>query len=369
MIARFALFSAFLAGVSALTKDITSSSRVGGKIISKARKLNDAQEEENDWMVDYSIKFHQCFTVDQYDMEGANRDEGGAPFAPQHLVHFKLCPTNSCKSGYSSCSGGADYVVEMRDFVEAFTEAENEEKEYKCEQVRENCNCDYYNGDDEACESKCFAEAGLDYCVEDEDEEEFNVEEYMECREAEFGNNNNNNGALYYIGPMCGANGKAIFLQMFSDANCMTEVNNGIYGDYNYGKTLPYSNGYESLVDHHCRSCKEPKDEEEYYNQGDDVQDEVLDMCEELYEPAGKCEVKLAAKYYKDENSCTYIKNVLPALSGVHRKQGSTSTVPTVFAWLFFISTCALGGLSYFLYQKVERSNVKLSDSKEGTLA
>ena len=33
-----------------------------------------------------------------------------------------------------------------------------------------------------------------------------------------------------------------------------------------------------------------------------------------------------------------------------------------VFAWLFFLSSCTLAGIVYYLHSKVERSTVKLAD-------
>lgn len=66
----------------------------------------------------------------------------------QRLIHFKLCPTGSCDS---KCTYGADYVVDMGVFVEAYIESKLDAQEYNCEMVRENCYCDNAN-DDEACE-------------------------------------------------------------------------------------------------------------------------------------------------------------------------------------------------------------------------
>ena len=58
----------------------------------------------------------------------------------QRLVHFKLCPTGNC----DSCSNGADYVIDMNAFVEAYIESKLDAQEYNCEMVRENC----YNDDE-----------------------------------------------------------------------------------------------------------------------------------------------------------------------------------------------------------------------------
>ena len=54
-----------------------------------------------------------------------------------------------------------------------------------CDNIKENCIC-YYD-DEDACLIKCAEEQGYDFCGQDK---EFNAEEFMKCREAEFDNNN-----------------------------------------------------------------------------------------------------------------------------------------------------------------------------------
>jgi len=357
MFISLSAFLSLLAIASSMREDILTSSRLGSKILNKARLLDNA-EEDNSWMVNYSLKFHKCYTIDSYGGEGADREEGGSPIGPQHIIHFRLCPSGSCKGGNSGCSGGAEYIIEMRDFIQVFTETQNEQRENNCENVRENCDCEDYYGDDEKCEAKCYAEAGLDYCEEGDDDNDFNMDEYGECREANFENNNNYNS--YYIGPYCAAHGNAIFLGVFTDATCETQASSNIYEKYNYGKELPYSN--ESLVHQQCQSCMEPKDDRDDDN--NNQEDEVTALCEELYEESGKCEENLKSKndYTKNSKSCTYIHNVLPALSKVHRTHGRVSIVANVFAWLFFLSTCVLSGIVYHLYSKIERATVNLAD-------
>jgi len=364
MLIRLSILSALLAIATSMRDDILASSRLGSKILNKARMLDNA-EEDNTWMVDYSLKFNKCYTIDSYGGEGADREEGGSPVSAQHIVHFWLCPSGSCKGGSSGCSGGAEYILEMREFIEAFNEAQEEQRDYNCENVRENCDCDNYYGDDEKCEANCYAQAGLDYCEEDDDGNNFDVDEYVECREAEFGNNNNNNNNYnnnaYYIGPYCAAHGNAVFLGVFTDATCETQASSNVFEKYNYGKELPYSN--ESFVHQRCQSCMAPKEDRDDDNDNQE-EDQVTALCEELYEQSGKCEENLKSKnnYSRNINSCTYIHNVLPTLSKVHRTHGRVSLVANVFAWLFFLSTCALAGVVYYLHSKVERSSVNLAD-------
>jgi hypothetical protein len=365
MMYRFAFLSALFAGAAALSTpdEIPANSKLGSKLMSKARKVEQGQyyqneEEQYNWVANYSIKFDQCHTVTTFGGEGAEgnaEEEGGTPHGQQHLVTFSLCESSS---SCSKCKGPGKYVVNMGQFVEAYVEAKKEVEEAQCEAVQENCNCQYYYGDDNACLAKCYADAGLDFCGEEENE--FNVEEYMECREAEFGNANYYASA-YYVGPVCSSNGKKVHLNLFKDAQCTKKASSGVWEKYNYGATLPYSK--ESLVStKECIDCQ--AGEMEYYNGYYRQNDEPLEMCAQLYEESGKCEKKLNQSN-KNNDSCKFIHNVLPALEGVHKKQGKGSA--TFFAWLFFASTLAASGAAFFFFTKAERSTVDLSGNNNGS--
>lgn len=58
------------------------------------------------------------------------------------LVHFKLCPSSSCSS---SCAKGADYVVDMNEFVNAYVESKLSVQEYNCE--RKSCGIFHSNAE------------------------------------------------------------------------------------------------------------------------------------------------------------------------------------------------------------------------------
>jgi len=348
-----AFLSLLVAGTAAATSDIAADSSPGNKILSKARKVEQGYyngEVDYTWVADYSIKFEKCHSVHSFNAEEAEREEGSSPHGTQNLVTFKLCPSDS-----SNCKKGGEYVVQMREFVEAYIEAKNEIQEQECQAVEENCNCDYYYGDDQACLNKCYADAGLDYCV-DNGEEEFNAEQYMECVEAEFSNDAYYD-STYFIGPKCSSNGKSIHLELYKDASCSKRASSGAYEKYNYGSALPYSK--TSLVSSEPLSCKEPA-ENEYYNAYQ--QDEPIEFCTQLYEESGKCEKRMS-KSSKDVDSCTYINNILPALESVHKKNGSGSS--NFFAWLFFFTTVAASAAAFYFFTASTRSNVDLSGKNQ----
>jgi hypothetical protein len=96
-----------------------------------------------------------------------------------NMVKFGLCPSDeSC----GSCGKGkAQYVVNMNDFIDAYTEMQMNAQEQLCENIRENCYCDDVD-DDDACENQCYTNAGLDNCIEYDGDEEFDAQEYLECK-------------------------------------------------------------------------------------------------------------------------------------------------------------------------------------------
>lgn len=171
-LASVLLFSALTTAVSA----IHPHSNIGTKLLSQARRVEDAegageeeaQEEKGEnadsdvsWMPNYSIQFDSCHNVRNYNM-----NEYG-DVTSTNLVKFKIVASNKCGS---RSKGAAEYLVDMGTFVNAYTEWQMNEREYKCEQVRESCYCDE-SDDKESCEASCYTSAGLSYCVEQQQDD------------------------------------------------------------------------------------------------------------------------------------------------------------------------------------------------------
>jgi hypothetical protein len=182
----FAAMAATGAAKSFIPGDMPANSRAGSKLMSKAkvehRGLNDNGESDTTWITGYSIKYEGCASLIQIGggENGGGGDGDGSLLYTQNLVKFSLCPTGESDSSCSSCKGGAQYVVNMNEFVDAYTEMKLEEEEYACEMVRENCYCDNAN-DDDVCEAQCYVTAGLDYCVNYDGDEDFEIQRYLEC--------------------------------------------------------------------------------------------------------------------------------------------------------------------------------------------
>jgi hypothetical protein len=180
----FAAMAATGAAKSFIPGDMPANSRAGSKLMSKAkvehRGLNDNGESDTTWITGYSIKYEGCASLIQIGGGENGGDGDGSLLYTQNLVKFSLCPTGESDSSCSSCKGGAQYVVNMNEFVDAYTEMKLEEEEYACEMVRENCYCDNAN-DDDVCEAQCYVTAGLDYCVNYDGDEDFEIQRYLEC--------------------------------------------------------------------------------------------------------------------------------------------------------------------------------------------
>lgn len=197
MFFRSSIIAALVSAVSASSRNtmiapqedfnIAADSRIGRKLMANARRVEaDGQEtrraennnQDADWLYGFSIKYDGCSSLIQIRQEGGNQDEG--LLYSQNMVKFSLCPGNSEGSCSGCGKGAAQYVVNMMDFVDAYTEMKLEKQEYACEMIREYCYCDNAN-DDQVCENQCYTDAGMDVCIEYEGGDEFEIQRYLEC--------------------------------------------------------------------------------------------------------------------------------------------------------------------------------------------
>jgi hypothetical protein len=148
-------------------------------VVEPARHLDQNNGYDYTFLVNYSIKYTGCNSITQVNAQqngNNNNNQGASMLYTQQLVRFSLCPTDSC----SSCSGGGQYVVNMVDFVDSYTEAKLSAQEYACETVRENCDCEGAN-DDDVCEAACYTTAGLTNCINYDGGDDFDIQKYLEC--------------------------------------------------------------------------------------------------------------------------------------------------------------------------------------------
>jgi len=370
---------------SSTSSSIPATLKLGNHLLSKKaarrrsrsrRQLNNNDDDvDYSWVQGYSMKFESCHTISEFRADGgggSNDEEDASPVEMKRLVKFKLCPTveddgydygqYEYTSSCGKCKNGAEYLVEMREFLEAYLDFQLTQQEYNCEQVEENCNYD-----DDAGLTTCYTAANLDYCDQfasndGDDNYEFELEDYLECENVLEDQDDDYNRQRLYVGAYCSNDGKAIYLGEFQDRQCTTSATSGAYLTL-FGHNLPYQE--TSLVNgEECLSCLEPPENDDDANNDNNDDDAVREICEELYEQAAKCEENLAddVATTKATGACDYIHNTLPQTEKILKNGGSGSgmTASTVFAGLFFVSTVAATAYALMLYQKIEHAKSSL---------
>ena len=178
-----AFLSVLLTAVSAFETNSAS----GAKLMAKSRYLGGNQNQNIDysWVQNYSIRFQKCAAVTQFNTLNNNGQYPALNKA--NVAIFKLCPTKDCSA---KCTGG-EYIVSTGDFANYYTDNLMTYRQYNCETIRENCVCDD-GSDDNTCQSKCYTNQNATYCINMQNNN-FNIQNYMECGKIKFQNNNNNN--------------------------------------------------------------------------------------------------------------------------------------------------------------------------------
>lgn len=318
---RFALLSSLLIGCGAFLHSPPADEKMTLRILDNEDEQAEDEEADYSWMEGYTLKYENCFADD-------------------NLASFLLCPSNAtCSSG---CDGGAKYTADFAFFIDAFTEAQLGAREYACEMARENC-----DNDDE---DTCYSNAGLDYCVDKEDDE-FDVQEYLECAQFQDG----------YIGPYC-ADGYNIYLGYYED-ECYTLADEGAF-ESEYGYALPYS--AESIIEGDCARCNEHGLDQDQTEGDQDDDDDVLEQCVELYEGVySKCEDGMGG----DTTGCDSIDTLEendPAVASIKNGSSGGSIAMTVVLFIALATAIlACCGLAFYCYPKL--MNQKEDDPTEPT--
>jgi len=363
-------------------QDIKADSKMGQSLLSKARKL---EENENDmtWVAGYSIKFQGCHEVSQWNSND-DKNEQSVRIVNKGLIRFRLCPAESCSAtNAAGCgSGYGDYIIDMNTYLDSYFEAVENYNEWKCQYLEEmQCNCGDDDGkgddfDEEKCLYDCYAAEGLEtvcadknpYAEEGEEKvEAFELREYMECGRWEMKNDRrklaDEGNVEYFMGPYCSKQGGAIYLGLFTDEDCTLPADD-YYGKVTYetlaGAAMPYSS--ESVVGMDCVACKEPAD---FNENGDDAEDEdeVIEMCEQIYQQSGKCESNMGIMN-PNTNACTYMEGIkiMRKDGAVEMKAGSANKAASVFIGLFVVAFVLLAAYVYYLRTKLDRASINLSE-------
>ena len=366
---------------------VSADSKLGQKIMSKARRLDQNNNQQvGYWVSKYSLVFEKCGYSSEYyafEGEGGNNGNGGYMAGQQMLAHFKLCPSDG-----SSTTQCGNYAVPLGQFMEYYNQAKMDAIEYQCEMTKNYCYCDNNNGNnnEEYCLYQCYQKAGLEGMCEDGNNNnqnnggyEFDLERASRCDKMEGVDEDQvayylqQEGAYtnYYggemglfIGPTCSADGKSVYLDTFTDEGCTNKAPKDAFSKFSYGMSLPYSqSSRQSMIDHNYISCKEPQDANDQNQNDQNDADDILEVCERTYEMAAKCEDKLpeGTTYYANTYGCNLINSI--KVSKTKSRSSHSGSATGVFLGLFVIATVAFAGVAYHFYQKSERSNVNLTES------
>lgn len=309
-------------------RSVKMSNKATRSLVKQSRKLEedeDEQEEDEEWgfLMGYKVKFVMCAAGEKIMGEGEYEYSS---------VVYRLCPddaTNDKESAFGCTDEEAygDYVVGINTYVGAVSEA--------LERAQENNNNNRRKLD----------------------EDEFQLNEYAECREADMDMDEDDEGRkkrkleqeqMFYIGPACNEEGDDIVLDFFSNEACTTKA----VSPYTYyeltGQNIPYyDGGLANLVAKNgFTSC----------TQYDDGNYEVSEMCQEIYENAGKCD---ATSSY----SCDTIETLEAELKAAE----SPSSAGKVFLIIILVLlTLGLGWWAFKLYQKKKQAEAGTEGESSG---
>jgi len=352
-------------------------SKLGSVVMSHARRVEQDNEIDFTWVADYSIKFQGCHHISQWNEEA--NDEEDVRIATKRLVRFRLCPSDSCTlQNAGGCSSGyGDYVIDMNVFLEAYVNSIEEYNEARCEYLENTCGCGNDDNED-YCLYDCYVAHGMEeICAEEnpynanngeENEEEFQIAEYVECAQVNFGDNRRKleeaEEVEYFLGPYCADQGGAIFLGLFTDETCTTFADE--YGGQESfykmsGKELPF--GSSNIISMDCFSCMEPQAQYNYDGNDQNDEDNVSEMCEAIYEQAGKCEAELG-QYGANYNACSYIQGIqVIRKNGIIVSTGSKANkTASIFIGVFVVAFVLLSAYVYYLKTKLDRATINLAE-------
>jgi hypothetical protein len=385
---------------------------------SQLRRLDENAEYEVD-ISSYSVQFQQCQFVKSYDADAAQNNDGGSDtvLATKRFAVFRLCPNNSC----SSCNYNyGEYLVDLETYLEATVEYMQEYQENMCEACNycgyaaadedadaEEDNGDEDNGDEDGGDRRKLADNNwsgtidCDTCYDDcqkienmEDNGFYDATNFLEC--GMIYDPDDDSRQAYYAGPICASNGAKIKIGVFTDENCMYLDSSKDVDDYlknDDGNQMKLSHALlKTTYSDTCISCKEPQDADEN-NDGDNQDaDEVIEMCETLYDAAAKCEKAHGfdsgySNYYGYENQlgneevvCEYLSSLK---SGTYDEQGeivltgsanaasgaSTSGGQKLALTFFILGTVGLAMYAAMLHSKLTKGGKTDLSSSGGAMA
>lgn len=427
----------------AKTQNVAKSAYIG-KLMRGAQPTANSQlrrlDENQDYQVDissYSVKFEKCQFVKSYDDELAEDEDSETVLATKRFVIFRLCPDSAC----SSCNYNyGEYLIDLDTYLQSTVEYFQNYQEEMCNSCDENCQAaeeqdaeeedaaeeeqaeeedagegeqdaegeqdgegrkkrklarktrklQYYNTDCETCYDECQKIENM------EDNGYLDATNFLEC-EMIYDPEDDNRGALY-AGPICASSGSKIKIGVFTDEECLYLDSSKEVDDYlvnGDGNQMKLSHALLKMTySETCISCKEPEEYDEN-NQGNDAEDgdQVIELCEELYDEAAKCEKTHGfdngyADYYGYENQlaneevvCDFLQSlksgtydeageIIVTGASSSMSGGQNTTSGQKFALSFFvIGTIGLAVYAAMLHSKLVKGGKTDLSSSTGALA
>jgi hypothetical protein len=403
---------ALLAAVSASANPFVAKSQNSAKAAYYSKLMRGAKETPNsqlrrldqeEYVVDisaYSMKFEKCQFVKTYDDEMAENEEYGSVLATKRFAVFRLCPDSDC----SSCNYNyGEYIIALEDYLEATVAYQQELQQDMCDACNE-CGQDATNAQEQDATdaggrrrklavdcSTCYEE-----CQKIENMEEngyIDATEFLECQMVYDPEDDGKTGL--YAGPMCANSGTKIKIGIFTDEECNIPDDSKVIDDYimngdNGNMQLSHAL-LKTTYSNVCISCKEPDEEDQADNTANDANndaDNVNEMCEALYDAAGKCEKHhgfdngyanyngYENQYANEEIVCDYIESLMKGtydeygeivIGGSFIKGGGGKTTGgQKFALTFFIlGTVGLAVYAGILHSKLTKGG-KADLSRQG---
>ena len=264
-------------------------------------QLRHLEEEQEIDISSYSIKFEKCQYIKQFAEE--RNEDIDTVLERKGFVIFRLCPESSC----SNCNYNyGEYIVDMATYLESTLQHKEEEQEQYCEACEECGNDDQAEqaaNDDANGRRKLATNVNCNTCynqcqnIENMEENGYvDASEYINCEKVY---ENENSGVIYYAGAICANYGSRIKIGLFTDEEC-SEYDNSVQID-NY---LKNNDGYNIKLSYHllkqtfaadeciasCAKVDENAEAADDDANAEQQEVETAEVCENLYEAAGKCE-------------------------------------------------------------------------------
>lgn len=303
----------------------------------------------------YSLKYAGCSAISTYSDELAQDEDATTVFDTQQYVIFRFCPSNKCqeKSTYGCMSDYGEYMVPIATWLDIMKDYRDEEFQRYCEYCQtcaqnnrkledgyynaanddgnaaaatddgnNNSNTNYcaYSSDCSGYQNVCNYDAGVDYS------------KFFECKEFDVSDD-----FTLYIGPHCAKDKTTIVLGAFTDDACTKYAGNKYDLGTLTGMKLT-SSDLEQYYTSDCIPCKESN--LPFRNVGNDYydNDDISELCENLYGYAAKCNRYIGGhtsksyQSYQQEDTefavCSFIASVV---TGTYDEYGYIYVDPTSF--------------------------------------